>query len=276
MRCSKKRSLIKANIVIMMVFFSLFILLAPFIYPIVANLLIKFHIFNGMGEIKEYFEIFGSKYIIGLAVVIILMLVLCFSKKEILRDIISNINLKLKSGDKEFELGHSSYEDKKAKFISEDNTNKESYLVKKELQERLNLSSGQIEFPIEDVEKKILKDKNEELECNIKNIRFFSAYTITNNCSRKLLNNIYLNKKMEQKVFNDKLLKHYKNKLTKRMPLKKVEEYSYNKTHDIIFDLIFLDIIEYSEDDKYFVLTKNGIEFVEKYLKGDEGYGKFS
>ena len=107
MRCSKKRSLIKANIVIMMVFFSLFILLAPFIYPIVANLLIKFHIFNGMGEIKEYFEIFGSKYIIGLAVVIILMLVLCFSKKEILRDIISNINLKLKSGDKEFELGHS-------------------------------------------------------------------------------------------------------------------------------------------------------------------------
>lgn len=276
MRCSKKKSLIKANIIITMIFFSLFILLAPFIYPIVANLLIKCHIFNGMEEIKEYFEIFGSKYIIGLATVIILILILCFSKKEMLRDIIANVRVKLKSGDKELELVPSSYEEKKAKFFSEENTNKESDLVKKELKEKLNLSSEQMEIPIEDTEKKMLKDKNEELERNLKNIRFFSAYTIINNCSRKLLNNIHLNKKMERKIFTDKLLKHYKNKLSKRMPKEKVEEYSSNKTSDIIFDLIFLDIIEYSEDDEYFVLTKNGIEFVEKYLKGDEGYGKFS
>lgn len=276
MRCSKKRSLINTNIIITMIFFSLFILLAPFIYPIIANLLIELHIFNGVEEIKEYFELFGSKYIIGLAIIIILILVLCFSKKEVLREIISNVKLKLKNGDKELELGSSPYEDKKDKFNSEEDTNKESYLAKKELKEKFNLSLKQIEIPIEDIEKKNLKDKNKELECNLKNIRFFSAYTITNNCSRKLLNNIYLNKRLEQKTFRDKLLKHYKGKLNKRMSHQKVEEYSYNKTRDIIFDLIFLDIIEYSEDDKYFILTKNGIEFVEKYLKGDEDYGQFS
>ena len=45
-------------------------------------------------------------------------------------------------------------------------------------------------------------------------------------------------------------------------------QYIEKKINELLYNLRYLDLIEYSEDDNYILLTQKGIEFVKGYEEG--------
>lgn len=267
-----EKEVVKIQLQGYMIVMAMFILFAPFIYPILTMFLIKLEIFESVNQLEQIIKLFSNFYMIFICIIIILILVFEFGNGKILRDIISKIKVRYQKGDSSVEFT-STLEDKKEKFDDSEEFNEESKTIKKELQEKFKFSNEKTNIKFETDEKKILLNKNTELEMDIRNMRFFSAYNILDVHTKQILKNIKETGKIEKEVFKRKLLKYYKSKYYKK---NKSKVYAQNITEEVIFDLIYLDIIEYSEDDKYILLTKNGIQFVEKYLKGDGDYGKFN
>ena len=111
-------------------------------------------------------------------------------------------------------------------------------------------------------------------ECELINIaeereslRFFSAYQITNQFSRELLKKIIDNGKIELEIFIQSLDEYYKRTI-RNMGKRKKAEFIERKINELLFNLRYLDLIEYTEDDQYIILTQKGIEFVKGYTEG--------
>lgn len=77
----------------------------PFIYPIIANILIHFEIIDNLEQIKEYINIFNP-YNLWLMVVCIIFLKHYFgiSFSEIIEKVTTNVDLSLKRGESEVQL----------------------------------------------------------------------------------------------------------------------------------------------------------------------------
>lgn len=269
---NEEKEVVKLELQGYMVVMAMFVLFAPFVYPILTMFLIRIEIFESVTQLEQIIKLFSNFYMIFVGIIVLLILVFEFGNGKILREIISKIKVRYQKGDSSVEFS-STLEDKKEKFTMSDEANEESKTIKKELQEKFKLLNAKTAISPEDEEKNALKNKNTELEIDIRNMRFFSAYNILDSYAKEILKNIYETGRIEKETLKKKLLKCYKSKFYKK---NKSKVYAQNITEEVIFDLIYLDIIEYSEDDKYILLTKNGVQFVEKYLKGDGDYGKFN
>lgn len=75
------------------------------------------------------------------------------------------------------------------------------------------------------------------------------------------------NDKIGLDIFVQNLEEYYK-KTIRNMGKRRKEDFIEKKINEILYNLRYLDIIEYTEDDKYIILTKNGIEFVKGYMEG--------
>lgn len=229
------------------------VLLFPFIYPIIANILIRYNIIRDLEQIKEYINIF-SPYNLWLMIVSMIFLKHYFgiSFSEFIEKITTNVDLSLKKGESEIQL-HIPL-----------GTNKDINQIVKESKEvaREEILEG----------KDICNPKCDE--CELKNIveekeslRFFSAYQVTNQFSRELLKKIIDNDKIELNKFIQSLDEYYK-KTIRNMGKRKKEEFIERKINELLSNLRYLDLIEYTEDDQYIILTQKGIEFVKGYMEG--------
>ena len=75
------------------------------------------------------------------------------------------------------------------------------------------------------------------------------------------------NDKIKVEEFVNDMIDYYK-KTIRNMGKQKREEFAEKKTNEVIYNLRYLNIIEYTEDDMYIILTQNGKEFVKGYTEG--------
>ena len=81
------------------------VILAPFIYPIVLKILIKYNIFNSLDEYNVFMATFSNKYtLISLLIILTVSFPLITEGISAIKDILTNIELKFKFGDKEINL----------------------------------------------------------------------------------------------------------------------------------------------------------------------------
>ena len=228
-------------------------LLFPFIYAIIGNILIHVGWISDLEQIKEYIGIFGP-YNVYLMVVIIVFLKHYFgiSISEIIEKVTTNVDLSIKRGESEVQIHMPIGTEKDISQIAKESKEiaREEILEEKKVE---NIKCDECE----------LTNVLEERE----SLRYFSAYQVTNQFSRELLKKIIDNDKIELDIFVQNLEEYYK-KTIRNMGKRRKEDFIEKKINEILYDLRYLDIIEYTEDDKYIILTKNGIEFVKGYMEG--------
>lgn len=123
------------------------------------------------------------------------------------------------------------------------------------------------------LENKKIGNDNLNLKNENSDLRFFAAYNIINADVKSLLHIIYNEKFIEMDKFKSKIIQGFKsrNKNNIKMNRKTMNKYAKNKYDTIYKGLKFLNIIEPSEDDKEIRLTKEGKEFVKKYIEKEVG-----
>lgn len=232
----------------------------PFIYPIIASSLVNLGILNNMEEIKLYIEIFKPFYI--LTVIILIGLILYgadFSIPDALHKLALNFNLKFKKGDTQIELSPKTSESQKKKLIQQNEK------IKKEVQETLNNHLNKKDFI-----DKCSECKLEEITSERDSLRFFSAYQVTNKFSRDLLRAIKENGKITKEIFIYNINNYYQNSI-RNMGKKRKEQFISQKIEELLYNLRYLNIIEYTEDDNYIILTEDGKNFVNDYYVEEVG-----
>lgn len=243
---------IKLAIFVLLTVFVIFML--PFIYPILSNVLVKWNVIEGIEQLEKYvylFRGFNILIIIGFIIFIIHESSIHFS------DIFSNIfnrDFAIKIGDKQFEI-------------------KLSELWLEHIGETVKMSSE-----IRETAKTVFLDKSntaikmacdecrkEETEAERESLRYFAAYKITDSCSRALLLYIKNNGEIYISDFKNNMEKYYQK--TRGMGKKRRQE----KVESLLYDLKYINIIEYTEDDVYIILTQNGKEFIENFYRREIG-----
>lgn len=252
------RSSIKAVIIVILA------ILSPFIYPAFLRLLIKINIFHSLDEYNMFKSAFSNKYtLISILIMLFIFFSIFIEKFPKLKELLMSFGIKIKW--KGNEVSVEPKEDKKSsKEVFEKNLN----ISSEELKETKNIIKCNLKksLNINDEIKK--EDEIKELENVIKNIRFFSAYNNTNYITKELLLDLSKEKDMPKEDFEKKLNEYY-NKKIKNVWGKKKENCIRKNIEEKIFNYIYLEILEISEDDKKIILTNIGDEFVKKYLMSE-------
>lgn len=214
----------------------------PFVYPVAANILIKLNIFKDIYQLKEYMLVF--KYF-NLLIIVILGTILLYTSNvsigDFIKNIFSKININIKKGDAELSLtSNNEFQKDEAIRMSMD--------AKKEA--RIVLENDSI------VNKKQCDNCKEEIVNERESLRYFATYQITNKYTIELLKLIKVNERVTVSDFKLNMLNYYGR--TTNMGKKKKKE----KIENLLHNLKYLNIIEYTEDDKYIILTQNGKEFM--------------
>lgn len=224
----------------------------PFIYPIWGNCLISLNIIESVEQIQRYNDIF--KYF-NIALMIMVFILLIYNSKISVSDIIdkiaSNFDFSYKKGDSEIQIKH-------AEAIVKENFSKKAKEVKEEAREEL--ING--ETKSQNINCK--ECKIEEVIAERESLRYFSAYQVTNKFSREILTHIKNNDKIQVEMFYDDIKEYYE-KTIKNMGKSRKQDFIERKINELLYNLRYLNIIEYTEDDTYIILTKNGEEFVKGY-----------
>lgn len=237
----------------------LLVLLLPFIYPVLAKILIKIRVFKGIDEISKYISIFKEFYWIIISTIVAAIILYFTHNKELISKILSNVSsIAVKNGENEVFLNFIQNEYKRE---VEDNIEDSKKQTKEQLK---NLLKGGEQLKLET---KTENKENEKIREERDNLRIFAVDRITNRCCKSILKKILTNDKIEVEKLREELENYYR-KSIKNMYGKKKEAYIINKVNELLINLKYLNIIEYSEDDEYIILTKDGIEFVKSYSKG--------
>lgn len=238
----------------MVLFFIFIILVIPFIYPLISNLLIHFGFIQNINEIKEYLGIFGIYNILLIALILFgIKHYFEISFSEILEKFTTNIDFSLKRGDSEVQVHMPIKSDTKKTENMAKETREEAY-------EEIIREKKENGTKCEECDLINVKEERESL-------RFFSAYQITNQFARELLKKIIISGKIESEVFINEMNGYYKSTI-KNMGKVRKNQYIEKKINELLYNLRYLDLIEYSEDDNYILLTQKGIEFVKGYEEG--------
>lgn len=238
----------------------LFILFFSFIYPMVSNFLISQKIIENIEQLEKYIGIFKGFNV--LTIIIIVLLIIHendISIPELMQKLFSNFDLSLKNKDTELSLTHNTQKQVQYEAI------KMAQDTKKVVQDGILLEKTE-----KDINIKCNECKKEEIISENESLRYFSAYRITNKYSQELLIEIRNHKKIKITDFESNMREYY-NRTIKNMGRKRKEDFINKKIEDLLRDLRFINIIEYSEDDLFLVLTANGEEFVNGLNKEEVG-----
>lgn len=232
----------------------------PFLYPIISNALIALGIIKNVEQIKMYIEMFKSFNIfIAIIMIVIVLYESDISISEIIEKIISNFDFNYKNGNSEIQLKHKNN-------ILQNEATKMAKDVKKEAQEILFKDTANSNV----INTKCQECKKEEIANERESLRYFSAYQITNKYSRNLLKEVKACEKMPIELFAYSLQEYYQ-KTIKNMGKKRKQEFITKKIEELLYNLRYLNIIEYTEDDKFIILTQNGKEFMNSYYNEEVG-----
>lgn len=250
----------KKSFWVFIVIVIIFILMTPFLYSIIAKVLVNTKIFTDIEELTKYVNTFKEYYWI-IALSILIAIIIYFShNREFVHRILSSIDtIALKNNENEVSLSFNNLKEKKAIFDNIENS-------KREVNTQLDglLEDGQQLDIVDNRNESIMEIEEMKEERN--KYRIFAADKVTNKCCKRLLQKIFYGDKIEVEIFRDELGKSYNirkyRKNQRKSPIDKVNE--------VLIDLRDLNIIEYSEDGEYILLTMDGKEFVKSYLKGVE------
>lgn len=234
-------------------------ILSPFIYPAFLRLLIKINIFHSLDEYNMFKDAFSNKYtLISVLIMLLIFFSIFIEKFPKVKEFLMSFGFKFKVGDKEIFVEPRDYKKSSKELfentlnISSDELNETKFIIKNNIKNNMN-----------NINRK--DDEIKELENLIMNIKFFSAYNNTNYVTKELLLYLEKEKDMPKQDF-EKKLKEYYNKKIKNVWGKKKENCIRKNIEEKIFNYIYLEILEISEDDKKIILTNIGSEFVKKYL----------
>lgn len=254
---NKNKDKFKKSFWFFIIIIIIFILFTPFLYSIIAKGLINIKLFADIEELMKYINVFKEYYWI-ITIAILMAIIIYFAHdREFVRRILSSIDsIALKNNENEVSLSFKNAKEKKAIFENIENS-------KKEVSTQLDslIENGQ-QIDMDATE----KDNIEEVDVvkeERDNYRIFAADKITNKCCKKLLKKILTNGKIELEIFRYELEKSYTMKRYRKNMKNPVD-----KVNEVLIDLRNLNIIEYSEDGEYILLTLDGIQFVKSYLEG--------
>lgn len=229
------------------------VFMLPFVYTIFANALINMKIVESFEQIEQANNIFRSfNILIIIAFSILILYESDVSVSEIIQKITSNLDISFKKGDNEVIVKQHEVE------YYKNNIRKMAQEVKEEAHDEI------IKEEISNSEKNCEECKIDEITEERDNLRYFASFQVTNKYSRSLLKFIKNNDKIDIEIFKEQLISYY-NKTIKNMGKKRKQDYIIKKVEEILYNLKYLNIIEYTEDDKYIILTQNSIEFVKSY-----------
>lgn len=235
-------------------------MILPLVYPIVTKLLIDANFFQNISEIEQLMHLYKSIYMLPIIAFVICIFIYIVPNKEKLFDVVKHFKVNIGNGDKKVEFAVDSNIEKLC--VPERSIEDESNKNKEEIQTQLGILQETNEedrkFQLENA---TLRRDISKLETERDDLRFFSAYSITNANCRKLLKKIMNSDKITTEEFYEILTKDY-NKKIKNIYGKAKENYITNKINILLENLKYLNIIEYSEDGDYILLTFDGLSFV--------------
>lgn len=268
----KMAGLVLKTIVTILVVFSV-----PFIIPLFLKLLLNWGAFENLEELKEIISILNNKYTLIYICIGITLIGIYFHKwngfKVVTLDLLKGMKLKFEHGENSLSAELAKAEvhesEKKKEAVSEildSNKDIDTTVFNQEVRQALGIQGKK---------NKNTKcnecDKIEIIQENVK-LRNFAAYNMLNRDARTALHVIYNENYMKKEEFKSQIIKGYKKRNKKNIKLARqdINKIAQNK-YDTIYDgLKFLNIIEPSEDDTIIKLTKEGKEFVEKYIEKEE------
>lgn len=245
---------------------SLFILLLPLVYPIVSKILINLGFFSNIEEILNFINIFKGIYMIPILIVIACIFFYILPNKGNIFNWVEKLETHIKNNNADVDVClNFAHRDRNKEEIME-----ESMKNKEDIEEQLSM------FRESDLEKKQLKLENSTLKSDLEKVcierddlRFFAAYSISNTSIKKILKKLYPNEKISiievynylENIYYKKIRYIYGEKRKKR---------ATDKVSQILQNLIYLNIIEYTEDGEYIILTNDGRKFVEGFMEGEK------
>lgn len=254
---------------------TIFIFSIPFIIPVICKILINLGLFANINEVKEIVSIFNNLNTMLYIAIGIAIFIYWFCRWENIKELVKNRNFLFNFKDKIFstntingdELNRADEQKKFINKITEENKSKNSDNTIQEMKNMLGISKNQDDNSCAECDKnKLILEKE-----NIK-LREFATYNIINADVRSLLHIIYNENYIETDKFKSRIIQGYKKRNKKNQKLSKnvVNKIARNKYESIYDGLKFLNIIEPSEDDKIIRLTKEGKEYVKKYIEQEE------
>lgn len=259
-------SVLKVIVVILSVFS------VPFIFPIMLKLFLRYNIFANADEFKDLMNIFNNVYVLIYMGIVIVLLLWFFHKWESIKEYLKHLNISFACGDKKISANCINDEiiknNERKEFMSQlkNKKNCDSEDAKNETKLLLNIIN---DTKNSSTKKQCKECDKEELQKENCKLRDFAAYNIINTETKSLLHIIYNENYIDTDKFKSRIIQGYKRRNRKNVKFtkKEMDKIAKNK-YDAIFDgLKFLNIIEPSEDDKTIKLTKEGKNFVEKYIE---------
>lgn len=249
------------------------ILLFPFAFALITRFLIHVHLYANIEEFKNYINMFNNIYFIIILLIGTISVFLISCNKENLKKLIRKLKFTLKYKDTQIDASFNDVieeADVKKNFIElfGKNNKDESKDEDKEIKTKVQAELKMIKKPKKNTnEIEFLKQENN-------NLRFYATYNIINKKTKELLNIIYCDKSMRLKDFKKRIEYSYidRNKNNKNINKKDLKNYASNKSETILKGLLYLEIIEITDDEiESIALTQFGEEFVEKYIEKEVG-----
>ena len=181
------------------------------------------------------------------------------------------MNFSISFGDKKITAEHMQQEmndiNSQKEFLEniKDENGNSNIVLKEEVKEKLGIGMSK-------EAKKCEKCNKENLERENSKLREFATYNVINTDAKSILHTIYNENYIDSNIFKSRIIQGYKKRNRKNIKFNKkdIDKIAQNKYITIFEGLIFLNIIEPSEDDKIIKLTKYGKQFVEKYIEKKE------
>lgn len=240
------------KLAVLILFIVVIIFMVPFIFPVLSTALIRWNVIDNIEQLEKYMHLFkGFNILIIIGIIIFMMHESDISFSEVFRNIL-NRDFSFKFGEKQVDIKRNGLE-----LEHKDEAIKISNEVKEEAKTILLDESST---------KKIYEEyRKTEMEAERESLRYFSAYKITDSCSRALLLYIKKNGRILVSDFKSNMEKYYQK--TRGMGRQKRQE----KVENLLYDLKYINVIEYTEDDFFIILTQNGKEFIENFYKKEVG-----
>lgn len=219
-------------------------------YPVFANIFVKLEIIQDVEQLKEYISIFKNFNILSVVIISIIAIYESdISMSYYIEKIIDNFDINVRTGNNQIQAINRNRNE--AAQMAKDAQNEFREVLKNDENVKKN--------------NKCEECKKEEIISERESLRYFATYQATNRYSRELLNVIKINGIMTKEDFKYNMQKYYRR--TTNMGKKKKQE----KVESLLYNLKYLNIIEYTEDDKYIILTQNGKEFINSNYNEEVG-----
>lgn len=254
---------------------TIFIFSVPFIIPAICKILIKLGLFDSISELKEIVSVFNNWNTMLYIAIGVAIFIYWFCRWESVKEFVRNRDFLFNFKEKTVSANKTNVEelnraDEQKKFINkitEENKIKNSDTTIQEMKNMLGISKKMNDnYCTECNENKSI------LEKEVIKLRDFATYNIINTDAKTLLHIIYNENYIETDKFKSRIIQGYKrrNRRNQKFSKKDVNKIARNKYETIYDGLKFLNIIEPSEDDKVIRLTKEGKEYVKKYIEQEE------